>query len=102
MSHEASTPLHNDNRQEERSALSRQTLTVEEFAVLAGIGRSTAYEAARRGEIPARRIGKRFVIPIVLARAWLGELDLTDDPVPAHWHGSATRDDWAESIHGPA
>lgn len=65
------TLQHQVDEEEPRDRLHRQTLTVEEFAVLAGIGRSTAYEAARRGEIPARRIGNRYVIPVVLTRAWL-------------------------------
>ncbi len=41
----------------------RKTLTVEEFAKLAGIHRGGAYEAVRRGIIPHVRIGRRIVIP---------------------------------------
>lgn len=41
----------------------RQTVTVEEAARALGIGRGTAYEAVRRGEIPAIRLGKRLVVP---------------------------------------
>ncbi len=29
-----------------------------------GIGRSAAYEAARRGEIPTIRIGRKLLVPI--------------------------------------
>jgi excisionase family DNA binding protein len=43
--------------------MERLTVTVEEAARLLGIGRNSAYEAVRRGEIPAIRIGKRFVVP---------------------------------------
>ena len=39
------------------------TLTIEEAASALGIGRSSAYEAARRGDIPAVRIGKRLLVP---------------------------------------
>lgn len=41
----------------------RLTLTVEEAAQLLGIGRNTAYEAIRRGELPSLRIGRRLVVP---------------------------------------
>jgi excisionase family DNA binding protein len=39
------------------------TYTIEEAAMLLGIGRNQAYEAARRGEIPTIRFGKRLVVP---------------------------------------
>ena len=50
----------------------RITLTVEEVAALLGLGRTAAYEAARRGEIPSRRLGRRVVIPVPALLAWLG------------------------------
>ena len=37
--------------------------TVEEAAVRLRIGRGLAYEAARRGDIPAIRIGHRLLVP---------------------------------------
>lgn len=43
--------------------LERQTLTVEEAAKRLGIGRNSAYQAARTGELPTIRIGKRLVVP---------------------------------------
>ncbi|MFK0688013.1 helix-turn-helix domain-containing protein [Mesorhizobium sp. IMUNJ 23033] len=43
--------------------LTRATLTVVEAARRLGIGRNQAYEAARRGEIPSIKIGKRLLIP---------------------------------------
>ncbi len=45
--------------------MERQTVTVEEAAQILGIGRNSAYEAVRRGELPVIRIGRRFVIPKV-------------------------------------
>jgi len=39
------------------------TLRVEHAGRLLGISRSTAYEAARSGEIPALRFGRRLVVP---------------------------------------
>jgi excisionase family DNA binding protein len=50
----------------------RLTVTVEEAATLLGLGRSAAYEAARRGEIPTRRLGRRIVVPVPLLLQWLG------------------------------
>ena len=36
--------------------------TVEEAGKLLGIGRSAAYEAARSGELPVIRIGRRWLV----------------------------------------
>ena len=41
----------------------RRTYTVEEAALLLGIGRNQGYEAARRGDIPTIKIGKRVLVP---------------------------------------
>jgi excisionase family DNA binding protein len=41
----------------------RLTLTIEDAARLLGIGRGSAYEAARRGEIPVIRVGRRLLVP---------------------------------------
>jgi len=41
----------------------RVTLTVEEAAARIGLGRGSAYEAVRRGEIPSIRFGKRILVP---------------------------------------
>ena len=38
-------------------------LTVPQVAKILGIGRNQAYEAARRGDIPAIKIGKRILVP---------------------------------------
>jgi excisionase family DNA binding protein len=40
----------------------RRTLTVEEAGRLLGISRTLAYQAARRGELPIIRIGKRYLV----------------------------------------
>lgn len=50
----------------------RITLTVEETASLLGMGRSAGYEAARRGQIPTRRLGRRLVVPVPALLTWLG------------------------------
>lgn len=41
----------------------RMTLTVEEAATALGISRALAYEAVRRGEIPAVKVGRRILVP---------------------------------------
>ena len=43
--------------------IQRMTVTVEEAATILGVGRNKAYEAARSGEIPTIRIGKRLLVP---------------------------------------
>lgn len=50
----------------------RLTVTVDEAAAILGLGRSAAYEATRRGQIPSRRLGRRIVIPVPLLLDWLG------------------------------
>ncbi|MCL4849623.1 MAG: helix-turn-helix domain-containing protein [Acidobacteria bacterium] len=41
----------------------RRTLSVEEAARVMGIGRNSAYEAIRRGELPVVRLGRRLLVP---------------------------------------
>lgn len=53
-------------------AATEPTVTIERAAQVLGIGRGSAYEAARRGEIPVLRIGKRFVVPTAQLLALLG------------------------------
>jgi excisionase family DNA binding protein len=47
------------------------TLTVEQTAKLLGIGRSTAYELVRTGDIPSLRLGRRIVVPAARLAALL-------------------------------
>jgi excisionase family DNA binding protein len=54
------------------SIASRTTITVEEAASLLGIGRSAAYDAARRGQLPTRRLGRRLLVPVPALLDWLG------------------------------
>lgn len=39
------------------------TVTVDEAARRLGLGRNATYEAVRKGEVPAIRIGKRWLVP---------------------------------------
>ena len=57
----------------------RATITVEEAAAILGIGRSAAYEAARRGQLPTRRLGRRLFVPVPALLRWLG----AEEPPPA-------------------
>jgi excisionase family DNA binding protein len=52
----------------------RDTLTVDEAAAVLGIGRSSAYTAARSGDLPVIRIGKRLLVPVGALRRMLGEV----------------------------
>lgn len=45
--------------------MTKQTYTIPEAAKILGVGRSAAYEAARQGQIPIVKIGKRKLVPKV-------------------------------------
>ncbi len=51
---------------------SKATISVEQAATVLGLGRTAAYEAARRGEFPTRRLGRRVVVPVPALLEWLG------------------------------
>jgi excisionase family DNA binding protein len=51
----------------------RLTWTVTEAAKLLGISPTSAYEAARRGELPVRVIGRRMLVPRVALLRLLSE-----------------------------
>lgn len=40
------------------------TVTIVEAAKILGIGRNQAYSAAKTGELPTIRFGKRIVVPV--------------------------------------
>jgi excisionase family DNA binding protein len=66
----------NSQRVELEQIRARTTITIPEAASLLGIGRTAAYEAARRGELPTRRLGRRLVVPVPWLLSWLaGESD---------------------------
>jgi excisionase family DNA binding protein len=50
----------------------RRTYRIEEVAKLLGVGRNAAYEAARRGDFPTIKIGKRLVAPRAAINRMLG------------------------------
>lgn len=45
--------------------MDKKTLSIPEAGKALGIGRSAAYEAARTGQLPTIRIGKRLLVPII-------------------------------------
>jgi excisionase family DNA binding protein len=52
----------------------RRTYKIEEAGKLLGIGRNQAYEAAKRGDFPTIKIGKRLLVPkAALDRMLAGE-----------------------------
>lgn len=55
------------------------TLTVEEAGQLLGIGRASAYEAARTGQIPTIRVGRRLIVPKAALNRMLGENATSQD-----------------------
>ena len=54
-----------DNLEEQQTENSVvcETCTVPEAGKILGIGRNAAYEAARIGELPTIRFGRRIVVP---------------------------------------
>jgi excisionase family DNA binding protein len=66
-----------------QSPLLHSTMTVLEAAGLLGISRSSAYNAAKTGEIPTLKIGGRLVVPTAAIRRMLqlDGLDVVEDDV---------------------
>ena len=53
----------------------RRVLSVDEVARQLGIGRNAAYAAVRAGQIPAVRVGRRWLVPRRALEVLLGEAD---------------------------
>ena len=53
----------------------KSTVTIDEAAPIIGVSRGSAYAAARSGEIPTLRIGKRLLVPVAALRRLLGEFE---------------------------
>jgi excisionase family DNA binding protein len=52
---------HRDDPAESRTLTRADVLSTSEVAELLGIPRSTVHELARRGDLPARRVGRRWL-----------------------------------------
>lgn len=70
----------------------RDTLTIEELAARLGINRSTAYERARRNDlpIPVIRVGRRY---LVSRKAYETMMSAQHEPKPGAAQASQTSDD---------
>ena len=55
------------------------TISIDETAIVLGIARSSAYEAARCGEIPTVRFGRRVRVPTAALRRMLVLDEHSDD-----------------------
>jgi len=62
--------------------VTKPTLSVDEFAAVAGISRSTAFAAVHSGAVPSMRFGKRIRISTAAVRRML-ELDAGSPDGPA-------------------
>ena len=51
------------------------TISVPEAAERLGVSRNLAYDAARRGDIPTIKIGKRLLVPVAAFERLLGAGD---------------------------
>ena len=59
----------------------RTVLTVEETARVLNLGRTATYDAIRRRQLPALRIGRRLLVPVpYLKRLLNGEAGLRGGP----------------------
>ncbi len=59
--------------------IQRQTITIAETAKILGLSRSATFEAARRNQLPAIKIGRRWLVIWPRLREQLG---LTDSDIP--------------------
>lgn len=51
----------------------RGTITIPESGEVCGIGRAAAYLAAKNGEIPTLRLGRKLLVPVPALLKMLGE-----------------------------
>ncbi|GAA4862283.1 helix-turn-helix domain-containing protein [Actinomycetospora straminea] len=51
-----------------------QVYTVRQVAAALGINLGITYELIRKGEIPAKRLGRRWLVPREAFHAWLSEV----------------------------
>lgn len=63
--------------------MTKQTYTVTEAAKVLGIGRSVAYQAAKTGQLPIIKIGKRILVPKSALERKLSEAGLTNSCSPS-------------------
>jgi excisionase family DNA binding protein len=54
--------------------MAKTALTVKEFCETYGVSTTTAYELLKAGELVARKIGTKTIIPVAEADRWLESL----------------------------
>jgi excisionase family DNA binding protein len=77
-------------------------LTIPEAAKMLRIGRSAAYDAARRGELPTIKLGRSLRVPTHRLAALLGDPDPTNSNAPAEIQGAAKTSGQADADAPPA
>jgi len=63
----------NDWKEEHVNDNSPATMNADEVAELLGVDRKTVYDAAGRGELPCRRLGRRLIFGRDAIMAWLNK-----------------------------
>jgi excisionase family DNA binding protein len=61
------------------------TISVEDAARLLGISRGLAYEAARRGDLPVIRLGRRLLVPRARLLELVGAVEMPEAAFPAEY-----------------
>jgi excisionase family DNA binding protein len=69
------SPDHGSSQRTTVGTGQRLTFTVDEVAAQLGISRSAVYDCIARGEIPAKRLGRRVVVVRAALEAFLAEPD---------------------------
>lgn len=59
------------------------TISVGDAAKLLGVSRGLAYEAARRGELPTVRLGRRLLVPRARLLELVGAQETREAGIPA-------------------
>ena len=59
--------------------VNRQTYTIAEAGKVVGIGRNSAYEATRTGQLPTIRIGGRLLVPRLALERMLNSTTVQSD-----------------------
>ena len=62
----------------DKEAPAKRTISIQEAAKVLGIGRDQAYNAARLGQIPTIRIGRRLLVPVPALERLLAEAGQVD------------------------
>lgn len=53
--------------------MKRIALSVEEAAATLGLSVTRAYQLVRCGQLPAKKVGKRWLVPIKALEEWINE-----------------------------